>query len=186
VYTESELLLGKTEPGSDIHVFDAAGNEIDATVGGDGRFSAPLTLHLGNNALTLRSTDEAGNETTSQATVVRSPSAATMELTVSPAVVYQSQLPHTVDLSAEILDDEGQPFSGTVIFGVSPPDRATTTYTVEAVNGRARFTGLKLDDGDETGAWLVTALATLPSGIELRDDASLSLQSGAPKSPGRH
>jgi len=109
-------------------------------------------------------------------------------LTVTPTDVYVAQLPATMDLTAVARDDLGRPVAdGTqVVFGISPPDSDTTTYTATTANGRAHFTGLRVNPGDAVGSWLVTALVTLPSGIELRDNASFSLLAGAPKSPGQH
>jgi hypothetical protein len=188
VYTESETLVGTTEPGADMQITDGAGQTIESSIGPDGRFSASLDLHVGNNTLMLRSTDPAGNHASISYTVVRASSAATIDLSVTPTDVYMADLPATVELSATLRDELGRPVAdGTqVIFGVSPPDRETTTYTATTTNGRARFTGLSMEPGDATGAWLVTALATLPSGIELRADASFSLNAGAPKSAAPH
>ena len=188
VYTDTDTLTGTTEPGADIELSDSAGHAIQSSISGSGRFSAPLSLHVGNNDLTLKSTDAAGNRTTSHITIVRATSAASIDLTVTPTDVYAAQLPTSVDLTIAARDEVGRPVADgtTVIFGVSPPDAATTTYTATTTNGNARFSGLTLDSGDATGSWLVTALVTLPSGIELRDDASFSLNSGAPKSPGQH
>jgi hypothetical protein len=187
VYTDTELLQGKTEAGADIQISDGAGHDIEATISADGRFSAPLELNVGNNDLTLRSTDLAGNKTTNSATIVRAPSAASIVLSVTPTELYAPGLPATVELTATVRDELGRPLDGAVVtFGVSPPDRETTTYAATAENGRARFDGLRIDPGDANGAWLVTALATLPSGVELRADSSFSLLPNAPKSPGRH
>lgn len=187
VYTESELLIGRTEAGADIHVVDETGHALRATIGGDGRFNAPLELHVGNNNLMLTSTDRAGNSTTKSVTIVRAQSAATIELTVTPEQIYSANLPVQMSITATLRDDQGQvvPDGTQVIFGVSPPERETTTYAVTTSGGRARFGSLKIQPGDAPGTWLVTALATLPSGIELRADASFSLTEGAPKSPGQ-
>ena len=188
VYTETNTLVGTTEAGADIEITDGAGHVIAASVSGGGRFSADLTLHVGDNDLTLKSTDAAGNHATSHVTIVRASSAATIDLTVTPTDVYVAQLPATMDLTAVARDDMGRPVAdGTqVVFGISPPDSETTTYTATTANGRAHFTGLRVNPGDAVGSWLVTALVTLPSGIELRDNASFSLLAGAPKSPGQH
>jgi hypothetical protein len=188
VYTETETLLGTTEPGADIQISDASGHIIDSTVNSSGRFSADLDLHVGNNSLTLRSTDAAGNKATEMVTVERGSSAASIDLTVTPIELFSADLPATVELTVTVRDELGRTVAdGTqVTFGVSPPASETTTYTAITNNGRARFTGLKLEPTDAAGPWLVTALVNLPSGIELRDDASFSLQTGAPKSPGQH
>ena len=42
VYTDSETLVGTTEPGADIQITDGAGHEIESSINGDGRFSATL------------------------------------------------------------------------------------------------------------------------------------------------
>jgi hypothetical protein len=186
VYTDTTMLTGKTEPGADMQITDASGHTVESSVAPDGRFSAELELAPGANDMTLRSTDGAGNKTTSRVTVDRANSAASIVLTVTPTQLYAADLPATVELEASVRDELGRPLDGAeVIFAVSPPDRATTTYSTTTSNGRARFTGVTLDPGEAPGEWLVTASATLPtSGIQLRDDASFSLSSGAPKATG--
>jgi hypothetical protein len=188
VYTADEMLQGRTEAGADLHISDAAGHEIASTISPDGRFSAALSLHVGSNALTLVSTDAAGNKTTSHVTIERASSAASIDLSVTPGDIYQAELPATVELSAVIRDELGHQVADgtTVIFGVSPPDQTTATYNATTTNGRARYPALSIDPGDASGQWLVTALVTLPSGIELRANATLTVLDGAPKSPGQH
>ena len=187
VYTDSTTLTGKTEPGATIEVTDDAGHDLDASVSSDGRFNADLSLAMGNNPLVIKSTDLAGNNAVSRITIVRAPSAAAIELVVTPTTIYSSQLPLNVDLQATVRDELGRAVDGvTVVFGISPPNRETTTYEVDTTNGRARYSGLQLGSGDATGPWLVTALAVLPSGIQLRADGSFNLQPGAPKAAGQH
>ena len=84
VYTDNETLIGTTEPGADIKITDGAGHEIESSINGDGRFSATLTLHGGDNNLTLQSTDIAGNHASTTYTVVRGSSLANIVLTVTP------------------------------------------------------------------------------------------------------
>src|SRR3954447_15010737 len=180
VYTDDVTLVGKTEPGADIEITDDAGRSIDSSIGQDGRFSADVALGMGRNGLILHSSDAAGNTTTIHAAIERASSSASIELSVTPNTVYVPDLPKNVGLSVMIRDELGRPVDDQqVIFGVSPPDRATTTYTATTMNGRATFSGLTIGPGEGPGAWLVTAFATLPSGIELRDNASFSLQANA-------
>jgi hypothetical protein len=187
VYTNDVTLVGKTEPGANIEITDDAGRSLDSSIGQDGRFSADVTLEMGRNGLILHSADPAGNTSTLHATIERASSSASIELSVTTSAVYVADLPADVGLSVMIRDELGHPIDDQqVIFGVSPPDRATTTFSATTVNGRATFSGMTIDPGEATGAWLVTAFATLPSGIELRDSASFSLLAGAEKSPGRH
>lgn len=187
VYTETATLVGTTEPGADIQITDGAGREVESSIDGNGRFSADLDLHVGTNNLTLRSTDAAGNKSTENVAVIRGSSSASIELTVAPTQLYSSELPATVELSVTVRDELGRPVAdGTpVTFGISPPASETTTYSAVTNNGRAHFNGLRIEPADAAGPWLATAVVTLPSGIELRDDASFSLQEGAPKSPGQ-
>ena len=69
VYTDSETLIGTTEPGADIQITDGAGHEIESSIDADGRFSATLDLHVGDNNVTLHSTDIAGNHASTTYTV---------------------------------------------------------------------------------------------------------------------
>ena len=96
--------------------------------------------------------------------MVRGSSLANIVLTVTPSDLYAASLPTTIDLSVDARD-AGRPVAdGTgVIFGISPPNRETTTYTATITNGHARFDGVTLQPGDTAGSWLATALVTLPS-----------------------
>jgi hypothetical protein len=187
IYISSTTIAGRTEAGADMVITDAGGHPIDAAVAPDGHFSANLTLDVGGNEIVMRSTDAAGNEATERVTIQRASSDATLQLGVTPSEVFATDLPATIELVAIVRDEQGRPIDGQeVVFSVSPPDRETMTYRVTTVNGRAKFGDLVIDPGEADGAWLVTALAALPSGVELRDDGALSVQAGdAPKSPGR-
>ena len=100
VYTETDTLVGTTEAGADIEITDGSGRAIASSVSGGGRFSANLTLRVGDNDLTLKSTDAAGNQKISHVIIVRASSAATIDLTVGPTDIYAAQLPTTMDLTA--------------------------------------------------------------------------------------
>lgn len=180
IYVGHTTLLGRTEPGADIDITVAGGHDLSAVIAADGRFSAGLDLTMGDNPLVLRSTDAAGNRSVSRISIVRAPSLAGIDLVVTPEIVWSSGLPQTIELAATVRDELGKPVDAAqVTFGVSPPERATTTYQATTQGGRARFDGLELDPGEASGEWLVTVLAVLPSGLELRDDGSFSLQPGA-------
>src|SRR4051794_1202124 len=145
VYTSDVTLVGKTEPGAEVEITDGSGRPIESSTRPDGRFAADLALDAGGNELILRSTDAAGNKTTSDVTIERASSAASIELTVTPTVVYAADLPATVELGVTIRDEHGQPVDGQpIIFGISPPDRATTTYTATTVRGRATYSDLTI------------------------------------------
>jgi hypothetical protein len=178
VYTDSEQLRGRTEPGATVTITDArSSKEVDTTVHEDGRFSAVVPLRLGANQFILRSADPAGNHSTTRVTITRAASDARLTLTVSPEEVARSELPVTISMAATVRDETGRLVDGAAItFSVSPPDSSTVTYRVTTAGGRARWNDLTLESGDSSGVWLVTVLATLPSGAELREDGSFSLE----------
>lgn len=178
VYAETATLAGSTEPGATLSVTRVTSpDEIDVALRSDGSFVAQVTLELGDNRFLLRSTDQAGNESSTRVIVARAESAAALSLAVSPNELRTAELPTRVEMHSVVRDELGRLVNGaTVTFSVSPPDRETTTYRSTTTNGRARFGGLVIDPGDSRGVWLVTALATLPSGLELRQDSSFRLE----------
>ncbi len=177
-YSDTVLLRGRTEPGASLSITRAgSGSEIESTVGDDGRFSATLDLNVGSNAFVIRSADVAGNQATERMNVTRAESAARLTLSIQPELIEAAALPATVILTATVRDEVGDLVDGAeVTFGVSPPTSSTTTYRLTTVNGRARWSNLTLTPGDAAGTWLVTVSATLPSGVELRQDGSFSLE----------
>jgi hypothetical protein len=179
LYTQSEQLRGKTEAGATLLLTTAANDqEIPTTTFPDGRFEATLTLSMGPNSFVLRSEDAAGNKASTRFTVTRAQSLANIALTVSAAGLSTDDLPTTVQLLATIRDDLGHPAEGAeVTFSLSPPNRATTTYRATATGGVASWANVSVpDDSRSVGTWLVTVLAVLPSGGELRGDASFRVQ----------
>lgn len=178
VYAETATLAGSTEPGATLSVTDVTSrDEVDVALRSDGSFVAEVTLELGDNRFLLRSTDLAGNESSTRVVVPRATSAAALSLAVSPNKLVTADLPTRVEMHSVVRDELGRLVDGaTVTFSVSPPDRETTTYRATTAKGRARLSDLVIDPGDSRGVWLVTALATLPSGLELRQDSSFSLE----------
>jgi len=178
VYTDSVLLKGETEPGASLSVTrTGSDHEVETDVSDSGRFSALLELLPGSNSFTIRSLDQAGNHSSTRLTLDRAESAAGLTLTVSPEEVDTGALPAKVTMSATVRDELGRLVDGVeVTFGVSPPNASTATYRVTTSNGRADWDDLTLRPGDSRGTWLVTASATLPSGVELRQDGTFNLR----------
>ena len=178
IYGSAVTLRGRTEAGADIAITDLeTGHDLASTVDGDGHFSAALTLSMGANHLVLRSTDQAGNKSSSRVTLTRAQTSANISLTLNPSELSQGDLPATMAMTAEVRDDLGRLADNVqVTFSISPPDSTTMTYRTTTSAGKARWNQLVIDPGDTPGEWLVTVLAVLPSGSELRDDASFSLR----------
>jgi hypothetical protein len=179
VYAATVTLRGRTEAGADMTIVDEASDlNLDSQVTPDGRFEADVDLSVGDNWLLLRSQDPAGNLARTRIDIVRAASLASISLSVSPGNAALSDLPLRVSIVASIRDEQDQPVDGAqVTFGLSPPDRATQTYLTTSTGGTAEWPHLTIeDDGHAAGDWLVTVLAVLPSGTELRDSQTFSLQ----------
>ncbi|MEO8625505.1 MAG: Ig-like domain-containing protein [Candidatus Limnocylindrales bacterium] len=179
VYGEQATLRGRTEAGATINVSDVAtGAAIEASVDAEGRFTADLTLALGDNQLQLASRDPAGNEASARITITRASSLAVLTLTVSDDQLKVADLPQQLEVTASILDENGQPVDGAqVTFSLSPPNATTLTYRSLSVAGKASWPDLEIASADDPrGSWLVTVLAVLPSGTELRANKSLSVR----------
>lgn len=176
VYRDTDTLRGRTEAGATISVVAvASGEQFDTTVDTDGRFTADLTLALGTNQLLLSSRDLAGNLASTHITITRADSLSALSLTVSDNTLKAVDLPQRLIATAFVQDERGQPVDGAqVTFSLSPPNAATMTYRTLSVAGKATWPELDIDSPDDPhGAWLVTVLAVLPSGTELRANKSL-------------
>ena len=176
VYIADEVLRGRTEPGASLTATDLATTEVlETAVQPDGRFETALSLALGQNTLLLHSQDAAGNEASARINLTRADSLASLTLSVSNSDLRLQDLPLHLEAVAWVLDERGHPVDGVeVVFSISPPNTATMTYRTDAAAGRASWAGIEINGGtDAQGNWLVTALAVLPSGTELRDDESI-------------
>ena len=173
VYNPTETLRGRTEPGATIEVRDEdTGRPVDATVSDDGQFQATMGLELGRNAFVLRSRDTAGNVGSTRFEVTRATSLSSIVLTVSSETVGLSDLPATVSAVTWVRDELGRAADNVpVTFSLSPPNRGTSTYRAATSDGgRATWPNMVVTgDQSAAGVWLVTALATLPSGLELEE-----------------
>ena len=179
VYGATETLRGRTQPGASLELsLVGSAEELTATVAGDGRFEALLPLQIGENVFVLRSQDQAGNEASTRLSVTRAMTLASLDLTVSLTELALTDLPATLDVVAHVRDELGQASDGAeVTFSLSPPNRGTTTYRATTAGGEAAWRDMVVaGDARAVGIWLVTVLVTLPSGEELRGDASFSVR----------
>lgn len=179
VYNDSVVLRGRTEAGADITITElSSGREIEATIDPEGRFQAPIALAIGANQFVLRSQDLAGNQARARITFVREASAARLRLYISARDLDAAQLPVLLEMVATVLDEEGRGLDGVqVTFSLSPPNQTTRTYRTTTIGGQAAWPDLQLvDEGSARGTWLVTVLALLPSGAELRENQTFSVR----------
>jgi hypothetical protein len=119
-----------------------------------------------------------GNEASARVVLTRADSLAALTLSVSKGDLRVEDLPLRLEAVAWVLDERGQPVDGIeVVFSLSPPNSTTMTYRTTAVAGRAIWSDVEVSGaGEALGNWLVTALAVLPSGAELRDDEGISVR----------
>jgi hypothetical protein len=179
VYSDTDTLRGRTEAGATLSITNlVSGDSVDATVDPDGRFAADLTLSLGANQLFLSSRDLAGNLAGAHITISRAESLAELTLTVSDDQLKAADLPQRLVANAFVQDERGQPVDGAqVTFSLSPPNATTMTYRTLTVAGNAAWAELDINSPDDPhGAWLVTVLAVLPSGTELRANKTLMVR----------
>ncbi len=178
IHTAEHLLTGRTEAGADMAIVSGrSGNPIPTSVDASGRFEALLELTFGQNPLTLRSEDAAGNVSQTRIVLVRADSNASLVLIISPTEVEATSLPTHLEIVATVTDEHGQPIDDALVtFGLSPPSLATTVHHTTTSGGVATWQGVDIPaSANSRGAWLVTALVTLASGAELRADESLTV-----------
>ena len=179
VFGPEVVLAGRTEPGADLTLTrEPSGRELDAFIGADGRFTAPVELSMGENAFSLHSVDPAGNAGRKRVVIVRGQSTASVVLTVSDQDISAAELPQRVTLRATVRDEQGRPIDGAnVTFGLSPPNQTTRTLLLVTEDGVATWPGIDLEAVPSTrGIWLATVSVTLEGGVELRDDESISVE----------
>ena len=179
VWDAIQTMRGNTEPGSTLTIREpGTAHAIDAIVGGDGRFAAEIRLGMGSNRLILHSEDAAGNDSTIDYEIHRSNSQGAVTVELSTDELAAADLPQTIDVVATVRDEHGRPSYGAeVTFGLSPPNRGTTTYRATTENGRAEWNNLIVNgDAHAIGEWLITVLVTLDSGEELRTIAALNVR----------
>ncbi|HYI22092.1 MAG TPA: hypothetical protein VEX62_05575 [Candidatus Limnocylindrales bacterium] len=178
IHTAEQLLTGRTEAGADMSIVSGrSGNSIPTSVDAGGRFEALLELTFGQNPLTLRSEDPAGNVSQTRIVLVRADSNASLVLTISPTEADAATLPTRLEIVATVHDEHGQPIDDAVVtFGLSPPNLATTTHHTRTSDGIATWQGVDVPASPNSrGTWRITALVTLSSGAELRADELLTV-----------
>ena len=183
VFLEKLPVRGRTEPGARVSLTNTAtGEELALSAASDGRFEGLIALVTGNNTLSLRTQDAAGNRSRASLSVVRARSAATVALEVRPESVRLQDLPLTLTLLATVSGVDGRPVDGAeVTFSMSVPGQSTMTYSTITDGGRAAWHGLRVPrDGALGGQGLATVMVVLDDeqadGLTLRASATVRFQ----------
>jgi hypothetical protein len=135
-------LKGKTQGRSTIQARNAQnGSSITGSAGTDGLFEVTLSLTTGENVITIRSTDPAGNVRDLDITVRRGSGKLAIALSASDYSIPRSSLPEGLRLTATVTDPDGRPLKGAkVLFTLSMPGvSAITGQATTGSNGRAVF-----------------------------------------------
>jgi Glucodextranase, domain B/Bacterial Ig-like domain (group 1) len=157
-------ITGTTQAGSSLIAQNATNRtSVTGTAGTDGKFSLILPLGQGSNAITLRVTDPAGNETDQTLTIKQGNGEMAANLSASLYTIHVSHPPSSLQLRVTVTDPNGQPLAGaTCTFTLQIPGLApiTSTKTTDA-SGRASFT-TTLVGPMTVGSGLAVVLVTDP------------------------
>jgi glucodextranase-like protein len=169
-------ITGSTQAGSSLIAQNAAnGTSVTGTAGSDGKFSLILPLGQGSNAITLRVTDPAGNETDKTLTVNQGSGEMSANLSASLYTIHVSHPPSSLQLRVTVSDPSGAPLAGaSCTFTLQIPGLApiTSTKTTDA-SGRASFT-TTLVGPMTVGSGLAVVLVTYPDYGQTSDRVPMS------------
>lgn len=165
VFTEELVVRGRTEPGATLRI-GLAGSSQELRVRDDGRFSVPLSLAMGDNVITLRTEDAAGNRSATTLRVTRAETTASVSLTATPDAIELRQLPARITLLARITGPGGEAVHGaTVNFSISVPGQPTSTYQTTSSHGVAAWRGFRVaSEGALRGEAVATVMVVLATG----------------------
>jgi hypothetical protein len=183
VHTRAVTLRGRTEPGAQLTVRNPSSDEeFELEVGADGRFELQLSLALGDNVVTLRAVDAAGNRSRATLRLVRLQNSAAVSLEVRPSAFKLADLPTTLNVLANVTGLRGERVDGaSVTFSISVPGQQTSTYQATSRAGQAAWRGVRIPlDGARPGSGLVTVMVVLADGqdgeVTLQDSVSLTFR----------
>lgn len=135
-------ITGKTQGRSVIFAHNDTNNaSATAVASADGAFTVVLALETGPNAVTVQSTDPAGNVATAPLTIRRGTGKLTAKLDVSTYRFSQAKLPYPLILTVLVTDPDGTPLAGAhATFSITPPGvPPITADRTTGSDGRAQF-----------------------------------------------
>jgi hypothetical protein len=162
---ETVTVSGTTQGGSHITIRNATtGGQAQGDASTEGVFEVKVPVEKGANALTVSTTDPAGNTTSAVLSVVRGDGEVTAELKVSPARLSLDSLPQAMTVTLTLLDPDGKPIDdAAVTFTISPPGLPTETFAAVTTNGEAVWPDVTIPrDGATEGGGFVTVSVELP------------------------
>jgi hypothetical protein len=171
-------IKGKSQAGAEIRVQNVANGAIATTIAGsDGLWETPIAVANGVNSITIRATDPAGNENSTQLTVRKGSGKLTAVLSASTYRFKASKLPKRFTLTVTVTDPDGRRLKGAVaLFTVSVPGlEAIVSAEVRTDdNGLASFT-TTIPAGALPGGGLATVLVTVAGQGDITDRQVLTV-----------
>jgi len=180
VFTPEVTLRGRTEGGALLTLRNTTNEEeYELDVAEDGLFEVRLSLTVGENVLSLRSRDRAGNRGRATLRLMRVESGAAVSLEVRPAQLRLEDLPASISLYARVQGLRGEALHGVAVtFSLSVPGQQTLTYQATSQSGLAVWRDIRLPrDGAHEGHGLATVMVVLGEvqgeEVTLQDSAAI-------------
>jgi hypothetical protein len=170
------VITGTTQAGTSLIAQNAAnGTSVTGTAGTDGKFSLSLPIAQGSNAVTIRATDPAGNESATTLTVKQGSGEMSANLSASLYSISVSHPPSSLLLRVSVTDPDGKALAGaTCTFTLQIPGLGpiSSTKTTDA-SGRASF-ATTLVGPMTVGNGLATVLVTSPAYGQTTDRVTMT------------
>jgi hypothetical protein len=177
VNAKTVTVAGRTQPRSRVLVHNTdAGSSAATTAGGDGSFAVDVRLDAGANALTVTSTDPAGNSKSVTVAVRRGNGHLTASISASRYTFSRKSLPEPVTVRVTVLDPDGRPLEGAdVTFTISVPGvPALTSETKTDSSGGASFS-TTIPKGAMVGTGPATVLVHAPDDGQTTDRTVITI-----------
>ncbi len=179
VGTASQTVTGRADVGVTLTVSNLTTDaSVEPVVATDGTFQAVVPLALGVNRISVQAVDEAGNSSSAEVDVTRIASQASANLHLTPATIKVGDLPASVSLDVNVIDENGAPADGaSVVFTLSPSGLPTSTYHATTTDGTADWPDVTIpQQGAVAGDGFATVQVTLADGTVLRQLRKFTFQ----------
>jgi len=136
-------IKGTTQAGTSLVALNAAnGTSVSSMAAKDGSFQFGMVLGTGSNLIAITGTDPAGNEATTNLTLVQGSRRMGVQLSASLYRISIAHPPGSLQLAVVVTDPSGAPLPGArAFFTVQIPGLAPISNTVTTgADGRAVFT----------------------------------------------
>jgi hypothetical protein len=169
-------VTGKTQGRTNLTARSGTGKAVKTVSGSDGTFELLVPLAKGENTITLKAVDPAGNTAEKTLTVERGEGELTAELEAAPSEFRVEDLPDTLEVDVTVTDPDERPLAdASVTFTVTLPGiPVITSDAVTGADGRAVFR-TTVPAGATEGTGLAAALVRTDAYGDVRAWADLTV-----------